>query len=143
MLSIFGQRGVRLALQKCPILKINDALAESLVYTEGGASRKIELVFSEPAKDFYVYQNEPNPFMEETSVRIEIKPENTAETLTKWSLFDGTGNLIVQHTEFFKYGVHVLRLNAQDLGLSKPGFYFLKVETAMGVQTIKLLKMPN
>lgn len=124
------------------ILNINDAIAENLVYTEGGETCKMALKFTEPTKGgFSVSQNEPNPFDNETFVKIDIPSEKGEAAPTKWSLFDETGHLIYQKTETFKNGISVLRLNAQELGLSKTGFYFLKIETVSGTQTIKLVKM--
>ena len=120
---------------------MNDDLAESIAYTEGGQTRKIELHFTEPTKDFFVFQNEPNPFVGETTLKIELTSKNDAATPTKWSLFDENGHLLFQRSQLFKSGIHLLRLDANEMGMSKAGFYFLKVETATGTQTIKLLKM--
>ena len=124
------------------ILKINDAVTENLVYTEGGETRKITLKFTESTKSgFSISQNEPNPFDNETFVKIEIPSKNGEATPLKWSLFDEMGKLRYQKTGIVKNDIYVLRLNAQELGLIKTGFYFLKVETATGTQTIKLVKI--
>lgn len=123
------------------ILKIQDDVTENLVYTEGGETRKIELQFTEKTKDFYVSQNEPNPFTDETSVKIDINTENDEAIPAKWAIFDGIGHLVYQKSETFKSGSSVLRLESKTMGLSKSGLYFMKVETALGVQTIKLLKL--
>jgi hypothetical protein len=127
--------------QLSDILKLNDDLSENIAYTEGGETRKIELQFSEPTKDFYVFQNEPNPFVDETTLRIEIKSQNGEATPVKYAVFDENGHLDFQQSQLFKSGIHLLRLNANEMGLTKAGLYFLNIETSMGKQTIKLLKM--
>ena len=123
------------------ILTMNDDLSESLVYTEGGETRKIELRFTEPAKDFYVYQNEPNPFDDETSLKIEIKSKTEETTPIKYAVFDENGHLLFQHSQQFGNGIYLLQLNANEMGLTKAGIYFLNVETPSGKQTIKLVKI--
>ena len=122
------------------ILKINSDLSENLVYTEGGDIRHIALKFSEPQKDFLVLQNEPNPFNAETSVKIAVNPLNGQETPTKLSVFDEMGNLLFQRSQLFDTGLHLLRLDANELGLSKAGVYYFTVESPTEKQTIKLMK---
>ncbi len=121
------------------MLKINDDFAESLAYTEGGDARRIELQFSNPSKDFEVFQNEPNPFSGETSVRLNINT-NSAAIPVKCFVFDATGNALFEQVQTLTSGTHVLNFNAHEMGLSKAGLYFLKVATPVGVQTIKLVK---
>ncbi len=123
------------------VLKLTDEVTENIVYTEGGEASKLVLHFSEPSKDFRVHQNQPNPFVTETTVKIEILNEKEAQTRTKYTVFDETGHLVFENTQLFKSGIHLLRLNVNEMGLSKAGIYFLKVETPTGQQTIKLLKI--
>jgi hypothetical protein len=123
------------------VLKLNNDLAESIAYTEGSEARKIELVFTEPAKDLEVFQNEPNPFMSETSLKINVSNLNGEATPVKSAIFDENGHLLFQQTQNFSNGSHVLRFNSNETGMSKTGIYFLKVETPEGQQTLKLMKL--
>ncbi|MBL7815859.1 MAG: T9SS type A sorting domain-containing protein [Saprospiraceae bacterium] len=120
------------------ILKINDDLTENLVYTEGGEVRKMVLEFENKSNDIHAFQNEPNPFLESTDIKIAV---NAPELSTKWSIFDENGRIVCQRSQLFKQGNHLLRLEANVLGLKKAGIYFFTIESKFSKQTIKLLKI--
>jgi len=81
---------------------------------------------------FELYQNEPNPFAEKTTIGFFL-PEATSATLT---VFDQTGRLVYQQKGAFKEGYNAITL---ELELSQTnGAMFYQLQTATNVATKRM-----
>ncbi|HHB79094.1 MAG TPA: T9SS type A sorting domain-containing protein [Saprospiraceae bacterium] len=70
-----------------------------------------------------LYQNEPNPFGEETIIRFYL-PESTVATLT---VYDLNGRVLKTIQAFYEKGMNSISIAKSDLNSS--GIYFYKLET--------------
>ncbi|MEK7255342.1 MAG: T9SS type A sorting domain-containing protein, partial [Bacteroidota bacterium] len=84
---------------------------------------------------FELYQNNPNPFREETVIGFHL-PEAGAATLT---VYDLSGKVLTVVSENYSKGYHEITLNKKDLGAS--GILFYQVETARQTATGKMVRM--
>ena len=84
---------------------------------------------------FELYQNQPNPFRDETSIGFYL-PENAAATLT---VFDGTGRVLHTQSGHYPRGHNTISLPQHLLG--DAGILFYKLETAMDSAVRKMVRM--
>lgn len=84
---------------------------------------------------FELYQNQPNPFDEETLIGFYL-PEAGEVVLT---VFDLSGALVYRETTFLDRGHQQVVLGAAQLPAS--GLLYYRVETALGAATRKMLRL--
>jgi hypothetical protein len=79
-------------------------------------------LFDLPNADFALYQNQPNPFAENTSISF-LLPEPAEATL---SVYNSSGQLIHSQKGSYSQGLNTLVLNGESL---QPGFLYYQLES--------------
>ena len=119
------------------ILTLNSDIVAAEAINQSGEARPIQLKFTKPSAKLPVFTAEPNPFLTETTVKFDLDTEGSIQ----YAVFDESGKQLFARKEIFKRGANVLTLTAREIGWQAAGFYFLKIETADGVQVLKLQKL--
>lgn len=86
---------------------------------------------------FALYQNEPNPFNNNTIIRFKLA-ENTAATL---SVFDTEGRLLYRQTADYGAGTNTLNLDNEQL--TATGVLFYKLEAGKHLAWRKMVRVRN
>ena len=109
----------------------NERVCEHIfTITEAGPTSGIETLDNE---GFALYQNEPNPFSESTSIRF-LLPEAAEATL---SVFDAEGRLVFAKTDHFRQGISSIPL--EGAGLLTTGVLYYKLESGQHVAWRKMV----
>ncbi len=123
-------------LEEC--LQLNSELTMADLYTGNGESRKPVLRFHDAAMQaaasFELYQNEPNPFEHETTIRFDI-PAADEVTCT---IYDLSGRIVWSAKRQLPAGRNELRLLRRELGQAH-GVLFYRVETGNYSATKKMI----
>ncbi|MGE5355853.1 MAG: T9SS type A sorting domain-containing protein [Deltaproteobacteria bacterium] len=85
------------------------------------------------AYDFKVYQNNPNPFSEETSIGF-VLPEDGTATLT---IYDLTGKKLYQKSKTASKGLNEFEINNRDLDVK--GMLYYKLESGQYSEMKKMI----
>jgi len=106
-------------------ISMGSAITGAEIYRDGKVS-PLELKFEEvETGDGYVlFQNRPNPFRDETVIGFRL-PEPQNATL---SIYDVTGKLIHEVSDYFFEGYNEIRLNRNSLNASGVLYYQLDAE---------------
>ncbi len=98
----------------------------SEVYNEQNEASELRVQFIQDdqskSNGFYLYQNQPNPFNEATSIAFQLPKDGEARLV----VFDINGKVIKEIKRFFKQGYHAIELNKQDIGSSGMLYYSLE-----------------
>lgn len=86
---------------------------------------------------FALYQNEPNPFNNNTIIRFKLS-ENTSATL---SVFDPEGRLLYRQAADYSAGMHTVQLEQAQLPVS--GVLFYKLEAGKHLAWRKMIRIKN
>ena len=90
---------------------------------------------SEIAKDFALYQNEPNPWNGLTQIRFDL-PEAGNVKLT---LFDASGKQIRMIEKSYEAGTHSIELNRKDI--SATGVIYYRLDSGAYSATKKMIRI--
>ncbi len=82
---------------------------------------------------FVVYQNTPNPFRNNTSIRFTLS--KSQEVFVE--VFDINGNLILSESRYFDKGINSFNISESELGAG--GVYYYSVKTSEGTITKKMI----
>ncbi|MCB9356869.1 MAG: HYR domain-containing protein [Lewinellaceae bacterium] len=85
---------------------------------------------------FELYQNQPNPFREETTIGFHL-PSGSEATLT---VFNDAGHVIHSQSGYYQQGYHSIRLDRNQIDAS--GVLYYKLETATESAVRKMLLIP-
>lgn len=121
------------------LLEINSRITSAEAYEEG---RVLNVAFAFTHKDaensdFEVYQNTPNPFSQETSIRFYLPHESVA-TITLYGL---TGEVFHSFTVNGSRGMNTVKIEAKELPVA--GLLFYTVSSGVNKQTKKMVLIPN
>ncbi len=106
------------------LLQLHRSAPTALAYDHEGATMPVRLVFERDQNEaFALYQNQPNPFRDETLIRFRL-PEANQATLR---VFDAQGRLLWQVRGDFAAGHNEIRLQRNDI--SAKGLLFYRLET--------------
>ncbi|MEM6319147.1 MAG: SdrD B-like domain-containing protein [Bacteroidota bacterium] len=108
-----------------------------VAYTATGEVLDVQLTFEAPitvGATFELFQNEPNPFHEQTNIRFFL-PEQSDVTLT---VRDEVGRLVKMQTGTHDAGMQNIQLDNTEL---PTGLLYYQLETAFGTQTKKMLRV--
>ncbi len=86
---------------------------------------------------FELFQNEPNPFNGNTTIRF-VLPEAASATI---SILDATGRVYQKIENNYERGMNEIKIDRQDLPNS--GIFFYRLETATHTATKKMLVIKN
>ncbi len=87
------------------------------------------------SKEFVLFQNVPNPFLETTDIRFRL-PESSN---VKFTVFDVTGRVLLQDKSRYDAGMHTLRLSREQL--NSTGVMYYKIETDYGTDSRKMIQI--
>ena len=117
--------------------EINSDVTKAELYTESFNVEKINLVMYDRQmpinNELEVFQNEPNPFSESTSIAFSI-PKRQKVSL---SVFDANGRLMDYQSEYFDKGINEFIINALDI--KSNGILFYRVESQSSIITRKMI----
>ncbi|MEE9372659.1 MAG: T9SS type A sorting domain-containing protein [Saprospiraceae bacterium] len=112
----------------------------SEVYTDDLETRNIQFSFEGETQNvvtstFELFQNEPNPFNDNTSISFVIGEDGPA-TL---SVFDVTGQMILEVSDNFNQGMNKITLNKSDLKTS--GVLYYQLNFGGSIATKKMISV--
>jgi len=105
------------------IINVNSTITQAEAYV--GSNLKvvsIDLKGDDDQGGFALYQNQPNPFREYTTIGFEL-PQSGDITL---SLYDVTGKILKEIKTIGTQGFNEIRINKSDLNVSGVIYYQLK-----------------
>ncbi|MEM6377654.1 MAG: peroxidase family protein, partial [Bacteroidota bacterium] len=105
-------------------------------YNDRLQTSAIKLDFVQPnsfVQNFELYQNQPNPFSDNTSIRFYL-PSAEQVDLT---IFDASGRIVVQQRQNFQAGQQEWIVDQNQL--SSGGVYYYRVATKAGAATKKMV----
>ena len=120
------------------ILSVNSRFTKAIAYQEDKVSMNIGLNFQVadqliPGNTLALYQNQPNPFMDETQIGFNL-PKAMHATI---ELYDLTGRKIFQTSRNFEKGYHEVLVSRADLNSS--GVIYYQLQTQEGTLTKKMI----
>jgi len=117
---------------------INSSLTVAESYEKGGEVRPVVLAFSTPDGNtvvndqFELYQNIPNPFSNETTIRFHL-PEASKATLTVYNM---AGKVVKTVSGEFTKGYHEVLIEMGSLPAN--GLYYYTLQTPGNTATMKM-----
>lgn len=122
------------------MIAINETgLQSSAIIGESLEEQSIQVVFrtlqSDVVKEFELYQNEPNPFKESTSISFNLPQAQEAQL----SIFDVNGKLLYTDKKFFNKGKNSFTVNTLNLGLT--GVMYYQVESGEFTATKAMINL--
>jgi len=110
-------------------LGINSKVTNAEAYTSDLSMVKTTLSFDDQestfqATQFELYQNNPNPFTEETTIGFDLPKAGEAVL----SVYDVTGKRVIRIVEEYSKGYNQISLNASELGNQGVMYYTLESE---------------
>lgn len=130
------------ALQLRDCIAVSNRITRSEAYpraTDGTHKHDIVLQFKdgetnhESGVGFELYQNQPNPFSDNTRICFYL-PENDVVTL---SISDGTGKLVYQQVVQCTKGAQSFVIDRKDLGAA--GIWYYTLKTRFGTESKKMI----
>lgn len=118
------------------ILAVSSRFTAAEAYNPDFELLDVKLVFHTLAQEdvFELYQNEPNPFSEMTTIRFNL-PQASEATLT---VMDASGRVLANRNGQYDRGAHEIRLS--ELG-DVTGVLYYRLETAEYSATKKMIKV--
>ena len=108
--------------------------------SKGLLANNLHLRFTEintQSDDLVLYQNRPNPFVDETTIGFYL-PETTAATLI---IYDITGKVLHQLEGDYSKGAHYINIESEDLRASGVLYYQLKTSERSLTKKMMLIKL--
>lgn len=123
------------------VFAINSAITKAEAYTSADEFMNIALNFksngvAKAADNFELYQNEPNPFSDMTTIRFTLNERESA-TIT---VLDINGRVVYQTTEMYNQGYNEVSMNKSELAVNS-GILYYQVRTATHTATKKMIMM--
>jgi len=127
------------------MIRVSDRITRAEAYSSQGAIGKapvsnIALRFSgqsSSAAAFELFQNQPNPFLDNTLISFYL-PQATAALL---SVFDGTGRMLFSQKNDFSGGYHTVTVDAAALALPGAGVLYYRLETPTHSAVRKMVRL--
>ena len=116
------------------VLKVTDEVLRSEAYTGSDLEiNTVKLGYRNSGVSYALYQNEPNPFTEETVIGFDL-PEAGAYTLT---VYDVTGKVLVVRNAEGTAGYNTEKLSKKDLNAN--GVLYYRLESGDYTATKKMI----
>jgi hypothetical protein len=120
------------------VLTLNSRITSAVAYDSDGTELNVSLTFEagETAAEnavFELYQNEPNPFLQSTTIGFHL-PHNTSAVL---HLFDADGRLIKEISGQYDKGYHQVTFDKGTFPAE--GVYFYQLETPEFTATKRMI----
>ncbi len=119
-------------------IRMTSSLTKAEAYTKTDESNGLSLSFTQNGKEIantsaVLYQNEPNPFENNTVIRFFV-PENQEATL---SIFTLDGKLVKEMNEVYTKGEHQVNVAKEEFPSS--GIYYYQLKTNNFTDTKKMM----
>jgi len=121
-------------------LQLNSAITNAEIYTSENEVFDLELEIDLAGSkaiasktEFKLYQNVPNPFSDETSIKFEL-PQ--AEPVT-FRLIDITGKVVMSQTKTYDQGQNEIVVNVKDINAQ--GVLYYQLETKSNIANMKMI----
>jgi hypothetical protein len=120
------------------VLELNSKIANALIVSTAMEESVLTLEFTAVDSTpeigaFELFQNTPNPFLNETSIKFSLPQSMFA----KIAIFDGNGRVVYQIQGNFKEGVNEVGLDRSVL--SQKGMYYYQLESGQFRGTKKMI----
>ncbi len=127
------------------LLRVSDRITRAEAYVSPDGSDKISLSnialrfngHSPAAAAFELFQNQPNPFSDNTLVSFYL-PQATTASL---SVFDGAGRVLFSQNNDFVKGYHTVTLDAAALPSQGAGVLYYRLETPTHSAVRKMVRL--
>lgn len=117
------------------LLNVTSEHTPAEAYSFSGNFLNVSLAFSEPSPiPFAVYQNNPNPFNQQTTIAFDLPAKGNAV----FQLVNSQGQVVIKRAAAFQKGPNELPLNTRHL---PDGTYYYQLSTPFGVVTKKMMKV--
>ena len=121
------------------VLTIGSNLTEAEAYNKDGEAMDVKLVFRgshTEGGNFALYQNEPNPFDNQTKISFHLPTESDA----KLTIYDAAGRILKTLNQKFAKGYNEVRLTKEDINAT--GILYYRLDTATHSATKKMIIIP-
>ena len=120
------------------MVEFNSTVTQAEAYDAAGQASTLELIFNDkltPEVEFELFQNNPNPFSDETLITYHL-PQQANAALT---IYDVTGKVIMVIEEQARAGKNTMRIDADQL--SANGVLYYRLETEKYSATRKMIRL--
>ncbi len=122
-------------------LTIGSNLTAAEAYDKTGEAMDVKLVFNgkdgkssvSTEQNFALYQNEPNPFDNQTKISFNLPNESDA----KLTVYDATGRILTTMNQKFAKGYNEIRLSKEDIKAT--GILYYRLDTPTHSATKKMI----
>ncbi len=123
------------AIKTNKVFDITSELTAAEAYDASLTVRPLTLNFNEESAGnaFVLYQNSPNPFSNETTIRFNLTEASSAQLL----VYDLSGKKVLVKNKQCEAGYHSFEINHSELNHS--GIYQYQISTDFGVETRKMI----
>lgn len=121
------------------VLTIGSNLTEVEAYNRDGEAMDVKLVFRgshTEGGNFALYQNEPNPFNNQTKISFHLPTESDV----KLTIYDAAGRILKTLNQKFAKGYNEVRLTKEDINAT--GILYYRLDTATHSATKKMIIIP-
>ncbi|MDQ3141876.1 MAG: T9SS type A sorting domain-containing protein [Bacteroidota bacterium] len=87
-------------------------------------------------KGFYLFQNQPNPFSQKTTISFQLSQDE--EAILK--VYDVNGKILRQIQKYYTAGFHTIEINKSDLNSSGILYYSLETKSTQSIRKMILLE---
>jgi|GEM_PF-3347452 len=113
-------------------LRLSDETLKSQAYTRSNEILDFEIGLKSDNKPFAVYQNRPNPFVTETTVRFYLPEADDVKLV----VYDINGKMIMQRSVDAVAGENQITINRAEVNTT--GILHYSLQTSFGTQTRKM-----
>ena len=120
------------------VLTIGSNLTEAEAYNNDGEIMDVKLVFKGNFTEggtFALYQNEPNPFENQTKISFHLPTESNA----KLTIYDAAGRIVKTIEKKFAKGYNEIPISKGDINAS--GIFYYRLDTPTHSATKKMIMM--
>ena len=118
---------------------LNSSITKAEAYTSELDIQGLELVFESNSvaqnEAFELYQNTPNPYSTQTSIRFNLPDNDEAELI----VYDMSGKVLYTKKTNFVSGINAISLSLADLNAS--GILYYQINSSFGSLTKKMMVM--
>ena len=120
------------------LIKISNKVTKSKMFGNDAKENDLSLRFKTATTDqaSFLSQNQPNPFKDETIIKIGQSAEGQVNIL----IFDAKGMEVSRQSLFLPVGEHNVVINQQKLG-DKTGVFFVKIKSNDLNEVVKILRI--
>ena len=121
-------------------ISVNSSLTPAMAFDANEEAMDVALVFNNnngtvTSNNFALYQNEPNPFKEFTTIKFDL-PEASKATLT---IYDVTGKVVKAINGDFAKGSNLVRIERSEIPAAGTMYYQLDTDTNSAVKKMIII----